>query len=237
MSRNFPPSSPSLSPTLGESWDGFIGIVSPVPTISKALGIRSDFQGPWFDAAHQKILYYSNSSFFWFDPLVTDIIDANIMVRGPVSVPSVAILEARISLDGELVALQLSKKDILVISIKNTERWNLTIKHPESNAIVSPGIVWSDHGGKSQDMVILTERGLELYKVAILRGQCKLSRAMPQRATQYLYEPVHRVLLLTMAPIRSLTGYVLEVNGFFLRFDAFSDMPRYIARLNHHAFD
>ena len=227
---NFSPPSPSL-PTSGDSWDGFIGLVSPHPTISKALGKRSDFQGPWFDAAHQKILYYSNSSFFWFDPLVTDISNANVLVHGPLSLPSVAIIEARLSLDEELIALQLSKKDVIVISIKNTERWNLAIKQPDTNSIVSPGIVWSDHGGKSQDLVILTERGLELYKVSIVRGQCKLSRAMAQRATRYLYEPVHRALLLTIAPIRSFVGSVLEVNGFFLRFDAFSDMPRYILRV------
>jgi hypothetical protein len=200
---------------------GYISLVSPLPRISKP-----DFQGPWYDAAYQKLLYYADRAFYWFDPFANVIGDANIFAHGPVDI-SGQILAAKISLDNELIAVQQSSKEVLVVSTTNSERWQLLIKHPETNNICSPGIVWSDHGGKSQDLVILTERGLELYKVSILRGQCRLSRAMPQRATRYLYEPTHRILLLTVSSQRILTGGTfLEINGFFLRFDAFTDMPR-----------
>ena len=139
-------------------------------------------QGPFLDIGRQKLLYFSNGSFYWFDPFVTDASKANVLAHGPVDLKSIdTILMVKISLDSQLIAIQKSVTEVVVMSMSSDDLWPLTIKHSEDNRILTPGIVWSEHGGKSQDLVILTGRGLELYKASVLRGQCKLSRAMAQR--------------------------------------------------------
>lgn len=35
----------------------------------------------------------------------------------------------------------------------------------DSCSILPGGVLWSDHGGNSQDLVIVTERGVDMYKV------------------------------------------------------------------------
>lgn len=196
----------------------FITLVSPQPKFPQ----HESILGPWFDSGRQKLLYASEGSFYWFDPFCSSLDTATVHIHGPMDLRGISM--ARVSLDDQMIAAQKSSTEVVVFSLQSAERWALTIKHPEDNEILSPGIVWSEHGGKSQDLVILTRRGLELYKASLLRGQCKLSRAMAQRTTRYLYEPVHRVLLLP-APTRYIKGS-LEVHAFFLRFDALTDMPR-----------
>jgi len=204
---------------------GFIYLTSPTKKFADQLS-----HGPWFDSVRQKFLYISNKSFYWFDPLSTNADDANTFIIEINDLTSIfPIVTAKVSLDSQMIAIQKTSNEILVLSLLSPERWSFFIKHTDDNKILPPGIIWSEHGGKSQDLVILTTRGLELYKASLLRGQCKLSRAMGQRTTQYLYEPIHRVVLLTYPDKSVKSG--LEVHGFFLRFDAFSDMPRYCTHI------
>ena len=205
---------------------GFINLILNRANINNPNNITC---GPWFDSGRQKMLYARDNAFYWFDPFAGMQVPANTLAyecseTWPLS-SLTPILTAKISLDNQLMVLQKSSTELVVLALDDTEeKWNLTIKHSEDNRIISPGVVWSEHGGKSQDLVILTGRGLELYKVAPLKGQCKLSRGMSQRSTRYLYDPTHRVVVLT-AP-RKYAKSSLEVHAFFLRFDAFTDMPR-----------
>ena len=136
--------------------------------------------GPWFDSKRQKLLYARDNGFYWFDPFARNEQSAHIQVHAcsdtwPLSSLQ-PILFAAISLDSRIIAFQRSKFEVVVLSTENEEKWNLTIKHSsEDNVIVPPGIVRSEHGGKSQDLVILTSRGLELYKVAPAKSQCKVN--------------------------------------------------------------
>jgi len=177
-----------------------------------------DITNQWFDTGRQKMLILKQFGFYWWDPF-SRVREEVIPVYGPVSSLPSTLIEAKVSLDSELIALQISKQKVLVLQIKSNQKWTIDIRHPEENQIISPGIIWSEHGGNSQDLVILTSRGLELYKVSAIRGQCKLSRNMNHvKATNYWYDPHHRVIMLT-PPIRQ-KDRVLEVHAYYLRFDA-----------------
>ena len=64
----------------------------------------------------------------------------------------------KISLDLEIIAVQTSPTSVLVIDTINKRKWAIDIKYPEENVILSEGIIWSDHGGHSQDLIIVTTR-------------------------------------------------------------------------------
>jgi hypothetical protein len=113
-------------------------------------------------------------------------------------------IRVRISLDEELLAFQLggtaqSKHgDVYIVTVGGDISHTIRIKQSgwtSTNAIVPPGLVWSDHGGHSADLVILTKQGLQLYKVSVVRQQCKLSRVVPCVAQHYVYEPINRLIL------------------------------------------
>ena len=56
-------------------------------------------------------------------------------------------------------------------------------------------IIWSDHGGNSQDLIILTSSAVRLYKVSIKRNQLAKTRKYTYPSDSYWYEPTLRVLL------------------------------------------
>ena len=73
------------------------------------------------------------------------------------------------------------------------------------------GILWSDHGGNSQDLIILTERGVDFYKVSVKRQQCKLSRTYPHPIRHFWYNAEQRLLLLgTGSDGTDMRGYCLR---------------------------
>lgn len=108
------------------------------------------------------------------------------------------IIFGKISLDFQFISLQISPTKLVVIGITSKKRWNIDIKYPEDNFILGDGLIWSEHGGNSQDLIIVTFRGLELYKISASRGQCKLSRIMAHNegVAYFWYEPNHRMILL-----------------------------------------
>ena len=85
---------------------------------------------------------------------------------------------AKISLDLAIFAAQISSTTELVVDISSKKIWSVDIKSSDENSILSNGLVWSEHGGNSQDLVLVTKKGLELYKTSSSRSQCKLSRSM-----------------------------------------------------------
>ncbi|GAB5037563.1 Hypothetical protein NocV09_08800080 [Nannochloropsis oceanica] len=161
-------------------------------------------------------------------------------------------LLAVFSLDQTLLAIQRNRYWVEVIDIHHSGReWWIDTRHGGSIAASPPpsllapaevgrgkrleggkgdvpcsilpgGLIWSDHGGNSQDLLILTERGLDMYKVSLKRQQCRLSRAFPHPDTRFfLYHPASRLLLLATGPRGR------ELKGYFLRYDSRASMPKF----------
>jgi hypothetical protein len=163
------------------------------------------------------ILFKENSFYLW-SPSSHDTKPTKLLTD--TSCPQ-DILFAKISMDSQLLALLSSPKSVIVHDMKIKKQWKITIKNIAGNQILPEGIIWSEHGGNSQDLAVVTSKGIELHKVSSARGQCKLSRSIMQNTHFFCYEPNFRALLLG-----SMTrDNTIEITGFFLRYDL-SDAPR-----------
>ena len=87
-------------------------------------------------------------------------------------------LLARFSLDCNLLALQVEPTVVHVYSIgsKRSDPWRIDVAIDKSvatsdTAILPGGIIWSDHGGNSQDLTLVTSHGVVMYKVSPSRNQ------------------------------------------------------------------
>ncbi|KAJ1456705.1 hypothetical protein M885DRAFT_616064 [Pelagophyceae sp. CCMP2097] len=160
------------------------------------------------------------------------------------------VLCAKYSLDGGLVAAQISDTVVLVAQVDGNQRWRIDVAKsaaPSLNAslsglrtaafaaassfgadvpvaakpaILRDGLVWSEHGGSSQDLVVVTSRGAELYKVSVGRGQCQRVRSLSYDVRHFWFDASRRLLLLGCGD----AGGVLR--PFWLRRDV-SDLPRF----------
>jgi hypothetical protein len=162
-------------------------------TLSNPFEIEGDWEFSWFDSAHQHFLLLNDSYLYIlaFDEHVpSPRLFAHIR-----DLPS-KLLCGKVSLDRKLVAIQATLTTVIVVDIPSKKKWLIDIRYPHDNAILAQGIIWSDHGGNSEDLVIVTTKGLELYKVSQVRAQCKLSRVVSQTTSAFWYNPEHRFLLL-----------------------------------------
>lgn len=112
-------------------------------------------------------------------------------------------LLARFSLDYNLLALQVASTVVHVYSIgsKRTDPWRVDVGIDKSIAtsettILPGGVIWSDHGGNSQDLTLVTSHGVSMYKVSTGRNQLAKVRSYLHLAHAFWYEPVTRCLLL-----------------------------------------
>ncbi|KAJ1406114.1 hypothetical protein B484DRAFT_423875, partial [Ochromonadaceae sp. CCMP2298] len=160
-------------------------------TISHPLEIDGEWEYMWFDAAHQHFLLLNESYFYLFS-----FAEASARLFANCSELPVGLMDGKVSLDKRLIAVQASLTEVLVLDVVNKKRWRVEIRSPSDNSILSGGVVWSEHGGNSQDLVIATCRGLELHKVSVARNQCKESRHITQPASHCWYNPRHRCMLL-----------------------------------------
>ena len=131
------------------------------------------------------------------------------------------IIMANVSMDSKLLALQPTQKSVIVYDMKEKKQWKISIKNIVGNNILAGGVVWSEHGGNSQDLVLITSKGIELHKVSSARGQCKLSRSIMQTTQLFCYEPNFRAVILGCKTREN----IIEITGFYLRYDL-SDAPR-----------
>ena len=136
-----------------------------------------------------------------------------------------SLVYAQLSLDAQLFAVQISDRKVIVSELKSNRSWTVEIKQSSENKILQQGMVWSDHGGNSQDLILVTKKGLELYKVSCARAQCKLSRTISHRVIASLYEPNFRLFLLGSPPSSSSSSFSsaehlhvssYEMHGYFL---------------------
>ena len=194
--------------------------------------VEGDWEYNWFDPAHRHSLLLNESYFYILSYEENHPVPK--LFYHEVKLPSKLIL-GKISLDMKLISLQINLTSILVIDTSKKRKWAIDIRYPSDNYILPFGIVWSDHGGNSQDLVIATNKGLELYKISEVRGQCKLSRTISQPASAFWYEPSHRVMLLAMQRKVSALDHVsganrkeiLLMDGFFFKTEkAGSSIPQ-----------
>lgn len=186
--------------------------------------LQDDWQKTWFDGNHQHMLLLKDYVFFTLafvnasPDLPTNVFETN---ESHPSYPQFfyhfeqelqsVIVFARISLDFQIIAIQTSPTTIVTVDILNNKKWLIEIRSANDNYILHEGLVWSDHGGNSQDLIVVTSKGLELYKVSTARAQCKLSRIVSQPVFQFRYEPHHRMIMLA-----SQQSQHINDNFFFL---------------------
>lgn len=132
------------------------------------------------------------------------------------------LLYAKLSLDREVLALQESPTSVLVIDIQSRKRFSVETRLGSDSVIIDNGLIWSDHGGTSQDLIMVCTRGLELYKVSGRKGQCKLSRSISFPCFSFWYNIEHRMIM-TANFNRLQRGKngkeSLLMNGFFLKIE------------------
>ena len=173
----------------------------------------------WFDSSRQQMILFQDKTFYLWSPFGHD--NRPIKLLSGTSFPD-EILFAKVSMDSKLLSvLPGGRKSVSVYDLTTKKKWNITIKNIAGNQILPGGLIWSEHGGNSQDLAVVTSKGIELHKVSSARGQCKLSRSIMQTTHLFCYEPNFRAVLLGCI-IRDGT---IEITGFFLRYDL-SDAPR-----------
>jgi hypothetical protein len=199
--------------------------------------IENDWEHCWFDPSHQHFLLLNDSYFY--------LLSCELVNQAPTLFAHVrdlprGLLCGRVSMDKKLIAIQTSQVAIVVINVSSKKRYTIDIRYPHENAILPSGVMWSDHGGNSEDLIIITSRGMELYKVSQLRDQCKISRVISQPITSYWFNSEHRMIMLA-AHAQPKLGYnrhpqsafftpeerpkeMLLVDGFFLNCEK-SSMP------------
>eukprot|EP01031_Cornospumella_fuschlensis_P037184 gene37184-45133_t len=109
------------------------------------------------------------------------------------------------------------------VEISSSKMWTVEVKAPSETIILKGGVIWSDHGGNSQDLVLVTSKGLELFKISAKKNVCKLSRVVAQSSFAFWYNAQHRMILLASYSKPSRFGKakkdVLLMDGFFLKTD------------------
>ena len=171
----------------------------------------------WFDASRQQMILFEDKTFYIWSPR-HDNRPAKLL--SDESIPK-EIFFAKLSMDSQLLAVQTTVKIALVFDLKTKQHWKISIKNIAGNQILPEGLIWSEHGGNSQDLCLLTSKGVELHKISSGRGQCKLSRSIMQSTQFFCYEPNFRALLLGC----TTRDNTIEITGLFLRYDI-SDAPR-----------
>lgn len=191
----------------------YLNITSPV-------FLEGDWLYWWFDVARQQMLLYKERAFYVWSPLGSK--TEPTLFFADRNLPDDVIL-AKISLDSKYLALQCEDISIFVIDLEARRNWTIEIKNYEENRILPLGVLWSEHGGNSQDLVIITQRGLELYKISSKKG-CKLSRTVSLRVAHFWFEPNFRAVVCASLT-RSNGESCFEMHGFLLRYDL-TDTPR-----------
>ena len=152
---------------------------------------------------------------------------------------------AKYALDGSLVAVQVSSTECLVLEVGTKKRrWRIdvtsqkmgrgteTFSNPFKDDPTTGGtildVVWSDHGGTSQDLIFLTSKGADFYKVSPLRGQCRHVRSIFCSLVSHAWHhslssmaedasDVQRLIVLGSGP---------EMRPYYLRTEV-SDLPKF----------
>lgn len=163
--------------------------------LHKPIIIDGVWQYEWYDPALQLSLLLNDNYFYVINNNDDPIQQIPKLFYRYDSLPP-KILLAKLSLDKKLIVIQASLTSLLVLDTVTKKKWLIDIKKSnDHNYIVFNGIIWSNHSGNSQDLIIITNKGIEIYKISSIRNQCKLSRIITQTITNFWYEHNHRVIL------------------------------------------
>jgi len=177
--------------------------------VGEPLRVNGRWEASWWDAAHQHMVLFKDSIFYlWSSQEAKQGYPGMLFEPRKQILVKEQIVLCKISLDLQLLAVQRSATSIVVYDMRSHQTWNIEIKSPNDNRIIAGGVIWSEHGGGSQDLVLVTTRGLEMWKISPQRSQCKLSRTVSQGYSfhaSFWYEPNFRCLLLA-SPIKSTTS-------------------------------
>jgi len=158
----------------------------------------------------------------------------------------------KFSLDAKLVALQMTKTKVRIVPVEDknqhVKHWSIEMASGDPNPIsiapdnesklhyayktidekvLSGGIIWSDHGGTSQDLVVVTNRGVYCYKVSLTRNQMSMTHSFSHPdASAFWWDPISRALVIgSHGPATKSTDYrgqqdgtVLYLRTYFLNF-------------------
>lgn len=131
-------------------------------------------------------------------------------------------LLVKFSLDRSLVLLQTSSTSVRVAVLDNgsqhhAKHWTIDLAsgdpNPVSTApdalakfryayqaqddpILSGGVIWSDHGGSSQDLILVSKKAVLCYKVSLQRNHMSVTHTFPHPAASSVWwEPMSRALV------------------------------------------
>jgi len=172
--------------------------------VTEGTDVLGKWEAIWFDEGHQHMLMLRKS---WIYRWQTGSFNAesDLLFKAPNEIKKEDVKLAKLSLDSKILALQKNSTSIVVHDLIRNNFWNVQIKSPNDNIILEGGVFWSEHGGGSEDLIIVTTRGLELYKISSQRNQCKLSRTISQGFSvhaHYWYEPNFRVMMMA-SPLKA----------------------------------
>lgn len=196
-------------------------------TLVNGFDLSGSWQKIWFDSSRQQMLLFDGLSYWLWAPWVTVGWDKPVFYYKNKKLPT-QVSYARVSLDSHLIAIQLNGACIYVVDISSDRQWQIDIKSTSDNEILDQGMIWSEHGGNSQDLIILTARGIELWKVSPARGQCRLSRFIAAKVKCFWYEPNFRTLLIanySQSSRLNMHKQTIDLSGYILNFDM-SDGPK-----------
>jgi hypothetical protein len=195
-------------------------------TLSQPISLTGDWESLHFDATHNHFLCLKENTLYRFslndpDPAPVEIFKHTFMT------PKLKLI--KLSICREIIAAQISSTAVMVFDLSSDKKWKIDIK---GNEILNDGMIWSEHSGNSEDLIIVTNKGIELYKVNIRKSYCRVSRILSQPILNYWYNVENRMILLATSkkPVGSASEFMgkitkdpssvkelLVMDGYFLK--------------------
>jgi hypothetical protein len=144
---------------------------------------------------------------------------------------------AKLSLDHTFLALQLTDTMIRIVPCSEKtafhKQWTLDLsigtspimvsaadaraQNRSNTSILPGGVIWSEHGGNSQDLVVVTNQSVLCYKVSLLRKSMSATYAFSHPlASAVWWEPCSRAILVGSYSTTRVTDLIMR--ALFLHF-------------------
>ena len=149
------------------------------------------FDEVWFDEVHQHFVLFAKAprGVLHTLPLPGSSGAGSTLKLSPAIAHEYArVVALKISVDGKFYAAQLSNMVVEVVDIETGDVFNVSCRKQSSgNRMHKGGIVWCEGAGGAQTLILVTELGLEIYRVsakdapAAARGALAFLRGAPSR--------------------------------------------------------
>jgi hypothetical protein len=161
--------------------------------LTQPISLTGEWEAVYYDATHNHFLCVREGTLFRFSLNDQDPIPVEIFRHSFITSKFKLV---KLSLNRELIAAQISNSAVIVFDLASDKKWKIDIR---GNEIVSQGVIWSEHAGNSEDLVIVTNKGLELYKINNKKCYCRISRTLQQPILNYWYNIENRMILIATA--------------------------------------